>query len=251
MSVSVYIIECIDNGKKYVGITGGSIDSRWRAHQSSARCGSKLAVHSAIRKYGAGRFTVTCVDSLGDWPEACAEERRLIEELGAHISMGGYNMTAGGEGLVGLSEESRARIALAHRRENLMSSTVQKMRNAKVGRILSDETKSRMSFAHLGKKFSDVHRKKIGDANRGDNCSSETRQKISRVHSRPVEQLTELGETVAVYVSIVEASRVTGIHSTNISACCLGNRPRARGFVWRYVDDVAQSTVVTSATHCT
>jgi hypothetical protein len=56
--------------------------------------------------------------------------------------------------------------------------TIQKMREAKLGRTLSEETKSKMSKAQLGKKLSPEHCAKIGSVHRGKKVSIETRSKI-------------------------------------------------------------------------
>ena len=42
------------------------------------------------------------------------------------------------------------------------------------------------------------------------------------------------GELLATFPSTREAARVTGIANTHISACCLGNRKSAGGYIWKY-----------------
>lgn len=46
-------------------------------------------------------------------------------------------------------------------------------------------------------------------------------------------------ETGVIYESIREAERITGIHNTNISACCLGkNRHKTSGgYHWKHIDN--------------
>ena len=233
--ISLYIITNSVNRKIYVGITRNSVDDRLRSHFMSSRSGSNYSLHKAIRKYGEKAFYIELVKSFETWEDACAEEIRLISEKQTHISDGrGYNMTCGGEGFVGLSEESKMRIATAHRRENLKESTVQKMRSAKIGRVLSDETKQKMSSAHIGKKFSDEHKKKIGEANSIKNMSRETRQKLSTINSRKIDRYSLDGEFIDRFDSMKEASEKTGIHATNISGCCCGSRRSAGGYTWKY-----------------
>ena len=43
------------------------------------------------------------------------------------------------------------------------------------------------------------------------------------------------GELLATFPSICEAWRVTGIANPSISACCLGKRKSAGGYVWKYL----------------
>lgn len=52
--------------------------------------------------------------------------------------------------------------------------------------------------------------------------------------SKPVSKFTKDGEFVTTYPSIMEAGRQTGVVFCHISACCLGKRKSAGGFIWRY-----------------
>lgn len=42
------------------------------------------------------------------------------------------------------------------------------------------------------------------------------------------------GKTINVFCGVREASRITGVYQSLISACCRGERITAAGFVWRY-----------------
>lgn len=235
MGVKLYVATCLDNGKRYVGITRSTIERRWKAHCQAARKNSQFVLHCAIRKHGECRFTCEQRASFETWQEACEAEVKSIVDLGTHVSVGrGYNMTSGGEGIVGLSDESKARIAAAHRRENLSSETIKKMSDAKLGRRLPEPTKVKMSAAHTGRRFTDEHKRKIGQANSIENCSDEKRKKISAAASKPVEQVSADGELLATFASMKAAAEATGIHWANISGCCCGTRHKAGGFRWRY-----------------
>jgi len=239
MVLSVYIITCSVNAKRYVGFTHLSTDERFKGHVSDSSSGSCFALHSAIRKYGVENFTCETHSCYATRALAAEAEINLIVELSTHVSGGrGYNMTCGGEGVVGLCAESLARMGQAHKKENLKQSTLDKMSVAKRGKKLSDVTKMRMSVAHMGKIFSNEHRQKIGAANGGINCKQETREKFSKAKSKPVQQLTMSGELLATFPSMKEAQKLTGVHWTNISRCCLGSARTARGFVWRYVSQM-------------
>lgn len=54
-------------------------------------------------------------------------------------------------------------------------------------------------------------------------------------NSIPINQYTFDGELLATYNSATEASRILNINQSNISACCLGKRKSAGGYVWQYV----------------
>ena len=44
------------------------------------------------------------------------------------------------------------------------------------------------------------------------------------------------GEILALYNSVSEASRITGLSKTCISRCCRGERRSSSGFLWKYQD---------------
>lgn len=52
--------------------------------------------------------------------------------------------------------------------------------------------------------------------------------------SKPVAQFAKNGEMIAVYPSIAEAERQTGVLKQNISHCCIGKRKTSGGFIWKY-----------------
>ncbi|WP_416382011.1 hypothetical protein [Maribacter sp. BPC-D8] len=39
---------------------------------------------------------------------------------------------------------------------------------------------------------------------------------------------------IYTYLSIVEASKITGISKTCISRCCRGERKQSGGYLWKY-----------------
>jgi hypothetical protein len=51
----------------------------------------------------------------------------------------------------------------------------------------------------------------------------------------PVKQSTQTGEIIAIYDSIYEAVKKTGISKTNITEACKGNRKQSNGFIWECV----------------
>lgn len=71
-----------------------------------------------------------------------------------------------------------------------------------------------------------------------ENCNYGTRnQRLSKSikgkNSRPVEQLSIEGETLARYSSREEAETVTGVSACNIGRCCTNIRETAGGYKWR------------------
>jgi len=92
----VYCITNTINGKKYIGMTGRTLEERWKSHCSCARNGSTFRFHSAIRKYGEEAFTKEIL-----FHDLNIKECRTIEEetiLEHNTMKQGYNAKPGGCG---------------------------------------------------------------------------------------------------------------------------------------------------------
>lgn len=188
------------NGKRYVGITSRKDPNiRWRDgrgyHENSH-------ITAAIRKYGWENFDhIILFDGLS---EACAKEKEK-EYIALWNTMDrefGYNMTAGGDGTAGYypSEETRAKLSKARRKENL-----------------SEETLRRRSDGLRGRKFSDEHKRKIGDGN-----------------SKKIDMYTKDGEFIRSFPSAHCAEVELGISHSHISQCCNGRRETSGGYKWKF-----------------
>lgn len=151
MRTGIAYILTFQNGKVYIGITREGLSRRIERHIAYARSGKHFALSSAIRKYGESSFTSDVV-GRGTWEELQAIEISLIAKHNS-CGAGGYNMTFGGEGSLGISpsEETRKRIGAA-------------MSKALSGRTLTDEHKRRVGDAFRGKPLSLETRKKMSDA---------------------------------------------------------------------------------------
>lgn len=92
----LYIAKNHANGKRYIGVTTRSLYSRKKAHFYHALKGSTTKFHRAIRKWGADNFEFSVMETLPNMTAALRREVELIAELKPE-----YNITAGGEGVVG------------------------------------------------------------------------------------------------------------------------------------------------------
>lgn len=105
------------SGKSYIGITSKTLDERWKTHVMRTAEGRNQALQRAIRKYGADAFR-RCVLVVADsWEYLCDLERKAIVAFET-LSPDGYNLTAGGEGVVGRihTPEAAARMSEGQRR---------------------------------------------------------------------------------------------------------------------------------------
>lgn len=112
----VYLITCAASGKSYVGITRFTPRRRLlrhftRAEANKHRNGDCPALHAAMRKYGREGFEQSVLFAAFDWETAQEMERRFIADLGTKAPAG-YNLTDGGEGVLGrqISEAERKRL---------------------------------------------------------------------------------------------------------------------------------------------
>jgi len=95
----LYLIYNFINGKIYVGITNNP-KTRWRRHKSDAKSNRKQAIHCAIHKYGADKFSFKVIEEIDTWEEANKQEVQWIKFLKEN-SYQVYNETDGGDGVTG------------------------------------------------------------------------------------------------------------------------------------------------------
>lgn len=105
------------NGKRYLGISSKTAEERWQVHLMRVREGRAHALQNAIRKYGADNVKVSTLVVSDDWEYLCDLEKRAIVQFNTRVPHG-YNLTAGGEGVVGnvLTEEALWNITAAQKR---------------------------------------------------------------------------------------------------------------------------------------
>ena len=64
-------------------------------------------------------------------------------------------------------------------------------------------------------------------------------KKATERKSKPVKQIDmKTNELAAIYKSVNEASRQTGVQTSYISNCATGKQKYAKGYFWEYVEDV-------------
>lgn len=161
------------NGKVYIGITRGTLSRRIKCHISYARSGKHFALSAAIRKYGEDSFTSEIVGT-GTWDELTSIEVLLIAQYKS-LGSGGYNMTGGGEGSLGVpvAESVKAKISRALAGRKLSDEHRQRVGAAQLGKVIQPETREKMSASALGRVISDDQRNKVSAALKGRKQSPE------------------------------------------------------------------------------
>lgn len=100
----MYKIYCAtnkNNGMKYIGVTGQPLNDRINEHLYEARTNTGKYFQRALNKYGFDMFQWEIVGETEVKGLAFEMEKRLIKELNTKRP-NGYNLTDGGEGLIGL-----------------------------------------------------------------------------------------------------------------------------------------------------
>lgn len=199
----VYIAQCIATKKSYIGITTKGYRNRWKRHVQDAASGSQTALHRAIRKHGENGFQLAVLMKPESIERLKQAEVWTIEHLKT-MAPNGYNLTRGGDGVIGgiFPESWYAAVrAAAERRRGVkrLPEVIAKMSAAQRGRkrpTISEETRKRMSEAQKGrkmapeaiartaeklrgKKLSAEHCAKLSDAHKGIHLSQEARDKLS------------------------------------------------------------------------
>lgn len=93
------------NGKCYVGFTTRTPEIRWKEHLVESRGGSSTRLHKAIRKHGSDCWTLDVLEE--GWTPNIGLEIR--EPYWISILMPEYNMTTGGDGVIGYSHTNEFR----------------------------------------------------------------------------------------------------------------------------------------------
>lgn len=266
------------NGKRYVGITEGTLEDRWLGHLSDVNKGSKLIFHCAIRKYGVDAFDVGMIEECNNVELMKKAEIRLINELNTFVGDHpdkGYNMTRGGDGTWGhrhsdetkqkqrssarskiVSDEARKNMSLAQQRRYSNPEMLENYRKAFASRdmsyVTSPEYAAKISAIHTGKKRPEGTGKRISDALKSKNIrrTEEQKRMISQklkgnhcAKRCPVERLDNDGTILGVYETTYKAAQsVNKLSPGAIIACCKGRRSEAHGYIWRYAMNVGNLT---------
>ena len=231
-----YTVYChtFPNGKKYIGITKQEVNRRWR----NGKGYEGQPVYNAILKYGWDNIQHDILFSNLSREEAEEKEIELIKVFNTYSHENGYNVEKGGNASE-ISEETKAKISKAKKGKYAGAN------HWNYGQHLSAETKAKISkaHAHKGIKASQEKRDKLSKRFSGKNnpmygtkMSKEHKAKLQEACVKATSKACRCIETGAIYSSIAEASRQTGVNSRTISYVC-NKDPRyktARGYRWEY-----------------
>lgn len=209
------------SGKVYVGITGISVQKRWRNGR-----GYKKNNHfwNAIKKYGWENIQHEILGSGMTRHEAGEAEKMYIAVFQSYDQSKGYNLTMGGEKGAKHTEESRRKLSEAR-----------KGHSYNIGVPFTEERKR-----HMRENHADVRGEK--NPNYGKKWTPEqiAIRQAHRVYQRggdhpsakAILQLDMDGNLIKRWGSITEASQY--YTRTSIKDCLKGKYKQHKGYQWRY-----------------
>ncbi|MBC8427565.1 MAG: GIY-YIG nuclease family protein [Proteobacteria bacterium] len=216
-----YCIHSKINNKNYIGITINEPILRFKKHISSAKCGSNLHFHQAIRKYGEFNFEIKSIDYTNqciNWEELCEIERHWIHKLDTYNN--GYNSTTGGEYCLGEQLEKEVF------QYDINGNFIKKFKSIKDAAKI---TKSQPTG------ISNVCRGIDKSCNRFIwKYKYEENPKYKNLNFKEVHQYSLDGNYVRSFDSITEASKSIKIERGNISSTVSGHQKSAAGFLWTF-----------------
>lgn len=182
------------NGKRYIGITNNKTKRWYGKGNHYAKCPYFFA---AIQKYGWDNFehNVLIYDLTRE--EASRLEKHYIEMLKTRDKAYGYNLAEGGV-------NAPTMLGKQHSEE-----TRQKMREAALGRVISEEQRHK-------------HSKWMSENNVGKR--------------NPKSRAVRCIDTGEVFDSQRIAAESKGLLQSKISLCCQGKRSHTGGLHWEYAD---------------
>lgn len=249
------------NGKRYIGQTK-DFNKRHKQHIKL----HKMIIDRAFDKYGEDNFEIIILaHDVPTQEQLDSYERFFIKRYKTFTSQHGYNVAEGGS-----NGNPRKDFT-----EEQLEGWKQKLREANLGKEMSQETKDKISNSLQGREITEETREKMGAWQRGlkrPSPSDETRQKMSEAHSgekngfygkkHSQESLKKMSEwqlgdkssratkviclnTKQVFNTVKEAGEWCGLKScSSISACC-NNKRKVAGrhpetgekLKWMYLKD--------------
>lgn len=165
----------LDDAEKYIGVTTKRLlCQRWGGHCTEARSGKtkNRALYNAMNKYGFDRFSINQIATPLSLDDMYKLECELIIDRRTHVSMGGYNITWGGQsgshdnrpsGLDHHNTKITPEI-VAHLRDPLLSEVVtakfcDELRAAKIEISIASLNRARsgVTWRHLNEKYPPIN----------------------------------------------------------------------------------------------
>lgn len=199
------------NGKRYIGITQNKPNRRWQNGYGYKNRNSYF--YNAIRKYGWENFEHIILEENLTRKEASEKEKYYIRLYNTNNENYGYNITSGGDNNFTrnkLTEEQRINI--------------------------SNKTKEAMNSVEIREYMLKVYNsedwiRKNSEATKRQWVTSDLKLRVQAANGYKVRCV----ETGNVYLSILEASRQTGLSRYKITQSCQNKSYIVNNTHWEYI----------------
>lgn len=172
------------NNKSYIGQTVCKFGVRKLQHINDSKAGrDNTYFHNAIRKYGSDNFEWEILGYCYSKKELDSREKWFIKKY--KTFQNGYNLTAGGGGMVNylITEEHRRNLSKSHEGYKHTNEQRQKISKALKNRPCSEKTRKKLSVSKLGNKNPMYGKFGIENPAYGRKQSYETVEKIRNSNS--------------------------------------------------------------------
>lgn len=189
MSFYIYKITNLINGKIYIGKTNNLI-RRWGEHLKHAKAGKPYPIHRAISKYGAENFSKEIIGTYFDEHDSLQGEIELISLYKANDMNIGYNLTTGGDGVVGYTFTKEAK---------------RKISKAMTGKTLSEEHKENIAIHWTVEKRSEHSKLFQGEKGFSSKLTEKEVKEIKQLlknglSTRTIAKMFNVGKTIIGYI---------------------------------------------------
>lgn len=214
----VYKHTNISNGKVYIGMTGKTMESRWKSKYPN-----NPHFNRAIRQYGESLFKHEVIADNLTKDEAELLERKLISEYDSTNPQNGYNIELGGN----------------HNGKH-SKFTLEKMSKSQKGRVLTEEHRKKISDSLKGRKLPpnmvEARRKRmIGNAyTKGVSLSEEHKKKISESCIGKGGKKVVCINDGNIYDTITEAAKTYDLKRHSVLNICRGKTKKIRNSDLRF-----------------
>jgi hypothetical protein len=222
---SLYMFFDEENHPFYVGKTN-NFKKRKLTHLWEIKRGSNYPNHNKLRKVLASgtnqddaikeifkNIDATHIDALEiGWI-------KILKNLGYKLK----NLTNGGEGSKGFTEEMRRKLSLL-----------------RIGQKYSQETKDKMSKARIGCQFTETHKKNLSKSRKKRVTSISTRQKCSKTSTGKINIkiyrcISPQGESFITNEGLTQFCQKHNLTSANMHKVLRGQRDNHKGWRIEYV----------------
>jgi len=208
----VYKVTNLETGEAYIGATTKSIEERKADHIQKSNKGTGSYFQETMATYRPEDFLWEQIDTANSLNELAEKEKQYIIQYNSKEK--GYNSDSGGgfKKTVYQYNEEGALIASYNSLKEV--ETILNYDKRRVSTACTNATLWKGSFWSYSQ----------------DSIFNT----ITDKRKKKVFQYNYNGELVVEFVSVAEASRISGISKTCIARCCRGEREQSGGFIWKY-----------------